>query len=118
MGLLHSSIICEEDHQVVKFALVSDNEEDLHDANVCWNSLLGPGASSLSSALSDPSKDPSEIVDLDRVARDLSLKDWSLIVKAFHEWPFAPEVMSGISGSRAFTDPLVGFGHRVRHGYG
>ncbi|KAJ7594591.1 S-adenosyl-L-methionine-dependent methyltransferase [Mycena floridula] len=46
-------------------------------------STLGPGAERLEKKLDG--------VDLEKKVLDLTVKDWALIIKAFDEWPFAPE---------------------------
>jgi len=51
-------------------------------------SLLGPGAQSLVKKIADGG------VNVDTVVRDLTVNDWSVIVKTFVEWPFAPEDLS------------------------
>ncbi|KZT00848.1 S-adenosyl-L-methionine-dependent methyltransferase [Laetiporus sulphureus 93-53] len=52
---------------------------------------LAPGAATLLKVLQDPSLPPEEQVDINKAPRDLSLADWALIVRAFDNWPFAPQ---------------------------
>ncbi|PAV18629.1 S-adenosyl-L-methionine-dependent methyltransferase [Pyrrhoderma noxium] len=52
---------------------------------------LGPGANHLLRVIADPSKPKSEQLDLTKTIRRLTLDDFKVIVKAFDEWPFAPE---------------------------
>jgi len=53
---------------------------------------LAPGAQSLLKTLTDPSLPPHERVDIKTQIRRLDIKDWALILRAFNNWPFAPEV--------------------------
>ena len=53
---------------------------------------MGPGANHLLKVIADPSKPKSEQLDLTKTIRRLTLDDFKVIVKAFDEWPFAPEV--------------------------
>lgn len=55
-------------------------------------SNLAPGASSLLKVLTDPNLPLQERVKVDTKIRDLTIKDWALIVRAFKNWPFVPEV--------------------------
>jgi len=52
---------------------------------------LAPGAQSLLKLLTDPSLPPEERVDIKKQVRRLDIKDWALILRAFNNWPFAPE---------------------------
>ncbi|GJE94935.1 SAM-dependent methyltransferase [Phanerochaete sordida] len=52
---------------------------------------LAFGAESLLKPLTDESRPPEERVDVKQPIRDLTVKDWALIMRAFDEWPFAPE---------------------------
>jgi len=52
---------------------------------------LGAGAQSLLKEISDPSFPPSERVDANRSIRRLEVGEWAKLVKAFDEWPFAPD---------------------------
>ena len=60
---------------------------------------LAPGAQSLLKPLTDPSLPPGERVDIKKQIRQLDIKDWALILRAFNNWPFAPEVSSIILSS-------------------
>ncbi|KAF8902639.1 ribosomal RNA adenine dimethylase-domain-containing protein [Mucidula mucida] len=55
-------------------------------------SLLGANGDSLSKKLHDPSLPPDEYIDPETKLRELTVRDWALIVKAFDNWPFAPQV--------------------------
>ncbi len=53
---------------------------------------LGPGAETLLKVLTDKSLPPEQQVDISTQVRKLNVSDWALIIRAFHNWPFAPEV--------------------------
>lgn len=53
---------------------------------------LALGAQSLLKPLTDPSLPPEQRVDISEPIRNLTINDWALIVRAFDNWPFAPEV--------------------------
>lgn len=53
---------------------------------------LAPGAQSLLKMLTDPKLPPEERVDVKKQIRKLDIKEWALILRAFNNWPFAPEV--------------------------
>ena len=55
---------------------------------------LAPGAQTLLKKLTDPSLPPEERVDIKKQIRDMDIKDWALVLRAFNNWPFAPEVNS------------------------
>ena len=55
-------------------------------------SLLGPGAKSLLPKLTDKNLPVEERVDVKKSPRSLELHEWALVVRAFKEWPFRPEV--------------------------
>ncbi|KAK2467873.1 hypothetical protein APHAL10511_000168 [Amanita phalloides] len=55
---------------------------------------LAPGAQILVDKVTDPSLPLSERVDSRKIVRRLTVEDWELVVKAFHEWPFAPVDLS------------------------
>jgi len=55
---------------------------------------LAPGAQSLLKTLTDPTLPPEERVDINKQIRRLDVSDWALILRAFSNWPFAPEVCS------------------------
>ena len=57
---------------------------------------LGPGAQTLLKSLADPSLPLEERVDLKKQIRYLDIKDWALVLRAFDQWPFAPEVSNTI----------------------
>lgn len=53
---------------------------------------LAPGASNLIKTISSFKKPADERVDPNKTIKKLDLKDWAIIMKAFDEWPFAPQV--------------------------
>ncbi|EKM54306.1 uncharacterized protein PHACADRAFT_96901 [Phanerochaete carnosa HHB-10118-sp] len=53
---------------------------------------LALGAESLLKPLTDPSLPPEQRVDVNEPIRNLTINDWTLIARAFDNWPFAPEV--------------------------
>jgi hypothetical protein len=55
-------------------------------------SLLGPGAKSLLPKLTDKNLPAEGRVDTKKSPRNLELHEWALVVRAFKEWPFRPEV--------------------------
>ncbi|KAI0812800.1 S-adenosyl-L-methionine-dependent methyltransferase [Irpex lacteus] len=57
-------------------------------------STLGPGAETLLKVLTDKSLPPEQQVDIMTQVRKLNVSDWALIIRAFHNWPFAPETLS------------------------
>ncbi len=67
---------------------------------ISLNRSLAPGSASLLKVLTDPRLPPEEHVDLSKPIRKLTVADWSLIARAFNEWPFAPDVCVCI-----LTDP-------------
>lgn len=54
------------------------------------SSHLAPGATTLLPKISEPSS--AGTVDPNTMVRHLTVDDWAVVVKAFDEWPFAPEV--------------------------
>ncbi|KAF8893372.1 hypothetical protein BD779DRAFT_1505842 [Infundibulicybe gibba] len=55
---------------------------------------LAPGAQTLIKKIADPNLPEAERVDIKKIVRKMSINDWSLLLKAFDEWPFAPEDLS------------------------
>ncbi|KAF8627810.1 hypothetical protein AX15_004235 [Amanita polypyramis BW_CC] len=55
---------------------------------------LAPGSQVLVDRVTDPDFPLSERIDPRKLIRHLTVEDWKLIVKAFHEWPFAPTDLS------------------------
>ncbi|KAL5523855.1 hypothetical protein ACEPAG_8028 [Sanghuangporus baumii] len=53
-------------------------------------SSLGPGAYNLLPRLGDPNLPPEERFDIDKKVRELTMRDWCILVKRFDEWPFRP----------------------------
>lgn len=54
-------------------------------------SSLAPGAQSLLKPIWDPSLPRDERVDINKPVREFTLADWTILMRAFDEWPFAPE---------------------------
>lgn len=75
---------------------------------------LGPGADSLTRALTNPALPTEQRVDVKQKIKDLTVADWVLIVRAFDNWPFAPEVRH--PAPCPFVSLLnVGFGTELDH---
>ncbi|KAJ7218084.1 hypothetical protein GGX14DRAFT_495526 [Mycena pura] len=55
---------------------------------------LAPNAQSLLKGLTSSDVDESERINPKTPVREMTIKEWSLLVKAFDEWPFAPEDLS------------------------
>ncbi|KAJ7647354.1 S-adenosyl-L-methionine-dependent methyltransferase [Roridomyces roridus] len=55
---------------------------------------LAPNAQSLLKVINAPGLEPHQRVDPKTPVRQMSMNDWALLVKAFDEWPFAPEDLS------------------------
>ena len=55
-------------------------------------SLLGPGAKNILPKLTDKNLPPEKRVDIKKTPRSLDIREWALVVRAFKEWPFRPEV--------------------------
>ncbi|TDL24169.1 S-adenosyl-L-methionine-dependent methyltransferase [Rickenella mellea] len=53
---------------------------------------LAPGANNLLKSLAGPDVPPNKRVDVNKTVKMLTLDDWQLIMQAFKEWPFAPDV--------------------------
>ncbi|KAF9038289.1 S-adenosyl-L-methionine-dependent methyltransferase [Hymenopellis radicata] len=68
-------------------------------------SLLGANGESLGKKLHDPSLPPDEYIDPDTKLRELTVQDWALIVKAFDNWPFAPEEIGIADAIHGETKP-------------
>lgn len=60
--------------------------------SLSWDRSLAPGAQVLLKVLTNPSLPPEERLDVSKQVRRLDIKDWALVLRAFNEWPFAPEV--------------------------
>ncbi|KAH9855169.1 S-adenosyl-L-methionine-dependent methyltransferase [Lenzites betulinus] len=52
---------------------------------------LAPGASTLVKTLTSTSLPLDQRVKLTKCARDMTIVDWTLLVRAFNNWPFRPE---------------------------
>jgi len=68
-------------------------------------SSLAPGAEVLLKTLTDKTLPPEQRVDVRLAAKELTISDWALIVRAFDAWPFAPtqlDIESFISYERDF----------------
>ncbi|KIM78942.1 hypothetical protein PILCRDRAFT_75087 [Piloderma croceum F 1598] len=59
-------------------------------------SHLAPGAAVLIKKLANPDLPVSQQVDIKKSVRALEIRDWALLLKAFDEWPFAPQVSSSL----------------------
>lgn len=70
--------------------------------------LLGPGAHLLEKKIDDPSLDPSQRINPDMLVRDMGLREWTIVLKAFGEWPFAPVVSMRGSSWNLMADQLAG----------
>ncbi|PFH52092.1 hypothetical protein AMATHDRAFT_39801 [Amanita thiersii Skay4041] len=55
---------------------------------------LAPGAQTLIKMVTDPDLPLSETLNIEKAPRSLTVEEWKILVKAFHEWPFAPEDLS------------------------
>ncbi|KAJ7084366.1 S-adenosyl-L-methionine-dependent methyltransferase [Mycena belliarum] len=55
---------------------------------------LAPNAQSLLKKLTAPDLDANHRINPKTPVREMSVQDWSLLVQAFDEWPFAPEDLS------------------------
>lgn len=55
-------------------------------------SALGPGSSNLIPRLTDPSRILGHSFDMKKDPKDLTMREWELIVEVFKRWPFKPEV--------------------------
>lgn len=55
-------------------------------------SSLAPGATSLIKDLTDARVPLDQRVKPTKSPRDLTLADWTLLLRAFNNWPFRPEV--------------------------
>ncbi|KAG6861468.1 hypothetical protein C0995_016247 [Termitomyces sp. Mi166 len=53
--------------------------------------LLAPNAQILMGAVTDPNLPESERLDISKKIRNMTAHDWSILLKAFDEWPFKPE---------------------------
>jgi len=68
-------------------------------------SSLAPGAEVLLKTLTDKTLPPEQRVDVRLTAKQLTISDWALIVRAFDAWPFAPnqlDIDSFVSCGRDF----------------
>ncbi|EJD03059.1 S-adenosyl-L-methionine-dependent methyltransferase [Fomitiporia mediterranea MF3/22] len=52
---------------------------------------LGPGATNLLLVVNNPELPEEQRVNIDKKVNELDMREWTLMVKAFDEWPFAPE---------------------------
>lgn len=50
------------------------------------------GATNLIPKLTNTSLPPDQRIDPEKWIREYTVQDWALVVKAFKEWPFAPDV--------------------------
>jgi hypothetical protein len=98
VGLLPPPSICEKSDAVDQFHFVSSlwslslGYSDLHMPFPLFSGL-GPGAQSLIKKITDSNLPDSERIDnVKKIVREMTIQDWNVLVKAFDEWPFAPEV--------------------------
>lgn len=74
---------------------------------------LGPGADSLTRVLTNSELPAEQRVDVTQKVRDLTVADWALVVRAFDNWPFAPEVRRSVYLFVSWLN--VGFGLEPDH---
>ena len=55
---------------------------------------LGPGASNLLPLIGSKNLPPDQRIDLSKKVRDLDMREWCILVKAFDDWPFRPVSIS------------------------
>lgn len=65
-------------------------------------SSLAAGASVLLKPLTSEDVPPNERVDVTKRVKDLTVEDWALIIRAFGNWPFAPNADVCIFSSLQF----------------
>lgn len=53
---------------------------------------LAPGAETLIKVIGNHSLPQAERVDVQKPIKALTVDDWAILLKAFDDWPFAPEV--------------------------
>lgn len=56
------------------------------------HSSLAPGAQTLIKTMTKSTLPPSERVDVTKLVANLTISEWASLIRAFDEWPFAPEV--------------------------
>ncbi|KAJ3477929.1 hypothetical protein NLI96_g10130 [Meripilus lineatus] len=54
-------------------------------------SSIAPGANVMLKSLTDPALPKNERVDCTQKVRDLTIAEWALVMRAFDNWPFAPQ---------------------------
>lgn len=91
MGLRSPPIICSEEIRTQKSIAVRRTETAFRQV-LMFCSSLAPGASNLIRYLSGPDVPSEDAVDPRKLISDLTVQDWTNIVKAFNRWPFAPKV--------------------------
>ncbi|TFK74052.1 S-adenosyl-L-methionine-dependent methyltransferase [Pluteus cervinus] len=57
-------------------------------------SSLAPNGQVLLKKIDDPNLPPEERLNVKKAIRSMSVQDWSILLKAFDEWPFAPDDLS------------------------
>lgn len=55
-------------------------------------SHLAPGAAALVKTIGNPKLPEDERVDVKKPIKALTVNDWAILLRAFDEWPFQPEV--------------------------
>jgi hypothetical protein len=117
VGLRHTSFVrseidaVEESHQVT--TLLPVTPFPISNNNVPRS--LGFGAENLLKPLQDRSLPPEDRVDVTKKVKDLSVQDWALIVRAFDNWPFAPDVRRPCRDFRVYcllTQNFTAYQHR------
>jgi transcription factor 1 len=68
---------------------------------------LAPGAQTLVKKVTDPDDPLSERIDPKKLIRHLTVDDWKIIIRAFHNWPFAPRVRKFIFFPLVSVDKLL-----------
>jgi transcription factor 1 len=74
---------------------------DEHSHISCFSSHLAPGSEVLLKTITDRDLPASERVNVKTEVRKLEIREWANLVKAFDEWPFAPEVLKFLITKRS-----------------
>ena len=78
------------------------NSEEISHACVRYSSLA-PGAGTLIKIVTDPKLPESQRLDVKKQVRAMTAQDWSILLKAFDEWPFGPDVSRPFLGPQAMV---------------
>lgn len=92
MGLLSQTSLRSAQYSVEALSEVRSSHLSLPFPDRFSVSSLAPGAASLIKPLTDPTLPHSEQLDISKTPRDLNVAEWTLLIRAFDCWPFAPEV--------------------------